>query len=143
MSGFLFSNAVIVAGWKHYPISENNFTKMIGICVCKDITSLIHIYTIHIFWCIYIPDVTASYGMPFDFIVFFGYFHNLLLVRHVLTSNFFRLCVKVEKCKVEKKTYVINNVYMRLVFLSFPPNTITNSSKPIPFCNTKSQCPRS
>ena len=24
------------------------------------------------------PDVTASYGMPFDFIAFFGHFHTLL-----------------------------------------------------------------
>ena len=24
------------------------------------------------------PDVTASYGRPFDFITFFGYFHTLL-----------------------------------------------------------------
>ena len=25
------------------------------------------------------PDVTACYGMPFDFIAFFGYFHTVLL----------------------------------------------------------------
>ena len=30
------------------------------------------------FKCIEIPNVTGRYGTPFDFIVFYGYFHTLL-----------------------------------------------------------------
>ena len=29
------------------------------------------------------PNVTISYGMPFDFIAFFGYFHIFLTSIHV------------------------------------------------------------
>ena len=38
---------------------------------------------IHTFWYIDMPDVRASYGIPFDFIKFFGHFHTLLLTIHV------------------------------------------------------------
>ena len=43
------------------------------------------------------PDVTASYGIPFDFIAFFGHFYALLLAIHVwidvFPPNFHRLCI--------------------------------------------------
>ena len=35
--------------------------------------------TIYTFWYINVPDVATFYGMPFDFITFFGHFHTLLL----------------------------------------------------------------
>ena len=33
-------------------------------------------------------DVTTSYGMPFDFLVFFGCFHTLLMIIHILIVVF-------------------------------------------------------
>ena len=43
------------------------------------------------------PDVTASYGMPFDFIAFFRYFHTLLTTIHVCSvvssQNFYKMCL--------------------------------------------------
>ena len=42
-------------------------------------------------------NVTASYGMPLDFIAFFGDFYVLLHVWNVITSsNFYKLCVRAE-----------------------------------------------
>ena len=42
-------------------------------------------------------DVTASYGMTFDFIAFFWHFHTLLLTIHVwsVLSKFHKLCVRL------------------------------------------------
>ena len=34
------------------------------------------------------PDVTVSYGTPFNFIAFFWYFHTLLLIIHVYIAVF-------------------------------------------------------
>ena len=51
----------------------------------------------HTFWCINMLDVTASYGMPFDFIAFFGIFiYNWRFISEVLYLHhiyFQRLCV--------------------------------------------------
>ena len=35
------------------------------------------------FCCIDMPDVTACYGMPFDFIALFEYFHTVLFTIYV------------------------------------------------------------
>ena len=51
---------------------------MCGICVWEHILSQnfyrMYVYSIHTFWYIDIPDVTASYGVPIDFIAFFRVF---------------------------------------------------------------------
>ena len=84
---FLIFNTFFGAGCKHCPMSENNITKMNCIClVTLSFTKhsqnmcLINIYT---FYCFDMPDVTASYGMPLDFIQLFGYFYALLTIIHV------------------------------------------------------------
>ena len=40
------------------------------------------------------PDVTASYGIPFDFIVFFGYFHTSFMSELLYLHQTITLCVQ-------------------------------------------------
>ena len=92
---FLVFETVFLDSLKKYHKNERNlrlvtytFTKLSqNVCL---INTQILIY-------IDMPYVTASYGTPFDFIVFFRYFHIFLTIIHVWSivssPNFHRLCV--------------------------------------------------
>ena len=52
------------------------------------------VWSMHTFWYVIMPYVTAGYGRFSDLIVFFGNFHILLNVWNVITSpNFYKLCI--------------------------------------------------
>ena len=56
---------------RHLRLVAHNFIKLLqNICLIN-----IHVSMM--------PDVTANYGKPFDFITFYGHFHTLLLTIHV------------------------------------------------------------
>ena len=74
---FIFQFYFLV-GWQHCFVCEKNTTNMNGICVWKYISlpnfHRLCVWWIHSFWYVDMPDVTATYGTPLDFVAFWFIF---------------------------------------------------------------------
>ena len=80
------------------------------------------------FFYIDMPDVTASYGTPLDFMEFFGYFHTLLTIIYVFSvvssPNFHRLMCLIHTHMSDKATSYgrISGLISFLEILMFEPS---------------------